>query len=62
MSKPEADPSSGTSLGDALRYGTMYKDLGSNHFDRRSADQQKKRLVKRLTDLGYVVEIKPLAA
>jgi hypothetical protein len=29
---------------------------------RRSADQQKKRLVKRLTDLGYVVEIKPLAA
>ena len=36
--------------------------LGRDHFDRRSADQQKKRLVKRLTDLGYAVEIKPLAA
>ena len=40
----------------------MYHDLGRDHFDRRSADQQKKRLVKRLTALGYVVEIKPLAA
>jgi hypothetical protein len=30
--------------------------------DRRSTDQQKKRLVKRLADLGYAVEIKPLAA
>jgi hypothetical protein len=28
----------------------------------RSTDQQKKRLVKRLADLGYAVEIKPLAA
>jgi hypothetical protein len=25
-------------------------------------DQQKQRLVKRLTDLGYAVEIKPLSA
>ena len=30
--------------------------------DRRSSDQQKNRLVKRLADLGYAVEIKPLAA
>ena len=36
--------------------------LGRNHFDRRSSDQQKNRLVKRLADLGYAVEIKPLAA
>jgi len=42
--------------------GTMYNDLGRNQFDRRSSDQQKKRLVKRLADLGYAVEIKPLAA
>jgi hypothetical protein len=28
----------------------------------RPADQQKNRLVKRLADLGYAVEIKPLAA
>ena len=40
----------------------MYRDLGSVHFVRHSTDQQKNRLVKRLTDLGYAVEIKPLAA
>jgi transposase len=45
-----------------LKDGTMYKDLGRNHFDRRSSDQQKNRLVKRLADLGYAVDIKPLAA
>jgi transposase len=45
-----------------LKDGTMYQDLGRDHFDRRSTDHQKTRLVKRLTDLGYVVEIKPLAA
>ena len=45
-----------------LKDGTMYKDLGSDHFDRRSTDQQKNRLVKRLADLGYTVEIKPIAA
>jgi hypothetical protein len=39
-----------------LKDGTMYKDLGRNHFDRRSSDQQKNRLVKRLADLGYAVE------
>jgi hypothetical protein len=27
-----------------------------------STDQQKKRLVKRLADLGYAVELTPLAA
>src|ERR1700686_4151564 len=51
-----------TAIYHMLKDGTMYKDLGSDHFDRRSTDQQKKRLVKRLADLGYVVEIKPLAA
>jgi hypothetical protein len=45
-----------------LKDGTMYRDLGSVHFVRHSTDQQKNRLVKRLTDLGYAVEIKPLAA
>jgi transposase len=45
-----------------LKDGTMYQDLGRDHFDRRSKDQQKQRLVKRLADLGYAVEIKPLAA
>ena len=45
-----------------LKDGTMYKDLGHDHFDRHSTDQQRKRLIKRLADLGYAVEIKPLAA
>jgi hypothetical protein len=40
----------------------MYQDLGSRHFNRRSKDQQKNRLVKRLADLGYAVEITPRAA
>jgi transposase len=45
-----------------LKDGTMYQDLGHNHFDRRSADQQKQRLVKRLAELGYaVVTPKPSA-
>jgi transposase len=51
-----------TTIYHMLKDGTMYKDLGRNHFDRRSSDQQKNRLVKRLLDLGYAVEIKPLAA
>jgi hypothetical protein len=51
-----------TAIYHMLKDGTMYQDLGSSHFDRRSTDQQKKRLVKRLADLGYAVEIKPLAA
>ena len=51
-----------TAIYHMLKDGTMYHDLGRDHFDRRSADQQKKRLVKCLTDLGYIVEIKPLAA
>jgi hypothetical protein len=36
--------------------------IGRDHFDRHSTDQQKHRLVKRLADLGYAVDIKPLAA
>ena len=45
-----------------LKDGTFHHDLGPDHFDRRSTDQQKHRLVKRLADLGYAVDIKPLAA
>jgi len=42
--------------------GTLYHDLGRNYFDRRSTDRQKKLLVKRLVDLGYAVELTPVAA
>ena len=51
-----------TAIYHMLKDGTMYQDLGRDHFDRRSTDQQKKSLIKRLADLGYAVEIKPLAA
>ena len=51
-----------TAIYHMLKDGTMYQDLGCKHFDRRSTDQQKQRLVKRLPDLGYAVEIKPLTA
>jgi len=44
-----------------LKDGTLYQDLGSNHFQSRSKGQQTQRLVKRLTDLGYEVALKPLA-
>jgi len=51
-----------TAIYHMLKDGTMYHDLGCDHFKRRSTDQQRKRLVKGLTDLGYAVELKPLAA
>jgi len=51
-----------TAIYHMLKDGTMYHDLGPNHFDRHSADKQKQRLVKRLADLGYAVELKPITA
>jgi transposase len=45
-----------------LATGTPYQDLGADHFDKRAKSSQANRLVRRLTDLGYAVEIKPLAA
>jgi transposase len=45
-----------------LKDGTIYHDLGCHHFKRHSTDQQRKRLVKRLSELGYAVELKPLVA
>ncbi len=45
-----------------LKNGTLYQDLGGNHFDYRTKTQQISRLVLRLKDLGYAVEITPLAA
>src|ERR1035437_4619195 len=51
-----------TAIYHMLKDGTMYKDLGSNHFNRRSTDQQKTHLIKRLADLGYPVENNPTRA
>jgi transposase len=43
-----------------LKNGTMYQDLGTNHFDRRNMERQKNRLVQRLAELGYAVQLAPL--
>jgi transposase len=45
-----------------LKDGTCSEDLGAAHFDRRRPAAQARRLVKRLADLGFSVELKPAAA
>jgi transposase len=45
-----------------LKDGTFYEDLGAVHFDRRRPETQARRLVKRLAELGFSVELKPAAA
>jgi hypothetical protein len=42
--------------------GELDHDLGPDHFDRRAKTAQTKRLVTRLQNLGYAVQITPLAA
>jgi transposase len=49
-----------TAIYHMLKDGTLYHDLGSDHFHRRSKTTQTTRLVRRLEHLGYAVEIKPL--
>jgi hypothetical protein len=41
-----------------LRDGVDYRDLGADHFDRRDKAKLAKRLVARLHDLGFTVELK----
>jgi transposase len=42
--------------------GTLYHDLGPDHFDRRAKAAQTRRLVTRLQNLGYAVQITPVPA
>ena len=49
-----------TAIYHMLKDGTTYQDLGPNHFDRRSKERHINRLVQRLADLGYAVELAPL--
>ena len=51
-----------TAIYHMLKDGTFYQELGPNHFDARTKERQKNRLIKRLADLGYVVEIVPQAS
>jgi transposase len=45
-----------------LKDGTVHQDLGADHFDRRSTDVKAKRLVAQLKQLGFQVELQPVAA
>jgi transposase len=51
-----------TALYHMLKDGTLYRDLGPNHLNARDKERQKNRLIKRLADLGYVVELVPQAS
>jgi transposase len=43
-----------------LKNGTLYQDLGPNHFDNRAKGKQVLRLVNRLQNLGFAVQISPV--
>ena len=45
-----------------LKEEVEYKDLGGDYFVRRDAETTKRRLIKQLEQIGYQVELKPLAA
>ena len=51
-----------TALYHMLKNGTLYQDLGADHFGRRSKATDTRRLVTRLEHMGYAVQITPLAA
>jgi transposase len=51
-----------TAIYHMLKDGTFYQDLGADHFDRRSKQSRTNRLVRQLTNLGYRVELSPMAA
>lgn len=44
-----------------LKNGTPYQDLGPQHFDQHAKHLHALRLLKRLQNLGYAVQIQPIA-
>ncbi len=44
-----------------LKNGSLYQDLGASHFDNRAKGKQVLRLVNRLQNLGFAVQITPMA-
>jgi transposase len=51
-----------TAIYHMLTDGTLYQDPGGDYFDKRTKTTQTKRLVARLTNLGFEVQITPVAA
>jgi transposase len=45
-----------------LKHGTLYADLGPAHFDKRAQGRQVHRLIGRLRNLGFAVQITPVEA
>ena len=45
-----------------LKNGTLYQDLGPDHFDKRAKGKQVDRLINRLRNLGFAVQITPVEA
>jgi transposase len=43
-----------------LRRGTSYRELGSDHFDKRNQGQLERSLIKRLEGLGHKVTLEPV--
>ena len=50
-----------TTIYHMLKDGTEFKDLGADHFDRRSKDVKAKRLVAQLAKLGFNADLTPIA-
>jgi hypothetical protein len=51
-----------TAVYEMLKTGALYEDLGSHHFDRCGKARQIHRLVSRLQNLGFAVQITPVPA
>jgi transposase len=51
-----------TAIYHMLKKGLPYADLGAEHFDRRTQDRQIIRMVHRLKNLGYGVQLTPIQA
>ncbi len=45
-----------------LTTGEVYRELGANYFDQQNKDALARRLVRRLSTLGYAVVLEPAAA
>jgi len=45
-----------------LQTGTLYHDLGPDHFDKRAKEKHVHRLINRLRNLGFAVAITPVEA
>ena len=48
-----------TAIWHMLRDGTVYQDLGANHFHRRSPERQAQRLARQIANLGFTCSITP---